>query len=789
MDHATRVQELAAELREATVTIAALRAQLDDSAVTRLTDSLLDGFALFDPGAVVLDVNPALCEMTGFGADELVGTSPPHPCWPTEELDVFLAAMAEVLAGRIRPRELELRRKDDARVPVLVTPSVLRRDDGEIVSVTLTIKDLSERRAFEAALAESEELFRLTFDQAPVGAVLTGPDFRFQRVNDAFCTMLGYSREELLALTFPEITHPDEAEIDVREIGRLGKGEIDQHIREKRYVRKDGEVVWGRVVARPVVNAEGARIANLAMVDDITARERALAELRLSEQRLRSVLDAAHEGIILQARDGTVLTFNRAAGAVFGVEESEIVGESALGRDWETIHEDGSPWPPEDHPTMRVMRSGRPALDVAVGVVRAGETRWLRANAYPIVPEGETEPVAAVVSFSDQTGRLQAERALKESEERNRLLLQNASDAILVHEMTPDSSGRILEVNDRACELLGYSREDLLAMRIADVQTAGQQQRVPAIAADLAFHGEALFEAEMIGKDGGPIPAEVSIRVFEVQGEQVVLSAVRDITERQRAEAEIRRLNDELQRRVVNRTEQLDAATRELEALAYSIAHDVRAPLRTIDGFSAAVMEDELERLSPDGIVALRRVRNAAQTLARLLDDLMGLSHVSRRELSRQPVDLTALAEEVGEETAADNPSRLVTLEVAPGLSAEADPGLVRLILRELLGNAWKFTEPIAHAHVQVGALDLEDERAFSVRDDGVGFDMRYAEHLFGIFQRMHPPGQFEGDGVGLATVQRLVRRHGGQAWAESEPGRGTTVYFTLPPEGAASEG
>ena len=327
------------------LSIAALRAQLDDSAVTRLTDSLLDGFALFDPAAVVLDVNPALCEMTGFAAEELIGTSPPHPCWPPEEMDQFLAAMAEVISGRAKPVELNLLRKDDARLPVLVTPSVLRGDDGEVVSVTLLLKDLSERRRFEAALAESEELFRLTFDQAPVGAVLADTSFRFRRVNDAFCRMLGYSRDELLTLTFPEITHPDEAAIDVREVGRIGRGETDQHIREKRYVRKDGAVVWGRVVVRPVVNAQGERIALLAMVDDITERRRALEELRESEGRLHTVLDAAHEGIILQSRDGTVLTFNKAAGGVFGLEESEVVGESALGRDWQTIREDGTPWP------------------------------------------------------------------------------------------------------------------------------------------------------------------------------------------------------------------------------------------------------------------------------------------------------------------------------------------------------------------------------------------------------------------------------------------------------------
>ncbi len=254
-----------------------------------------------------------------------------------------------------------------------------------------------------------------------------------------------------------------------------------------------------------------------------------------------------------------------------------------------------------------------------------------------------------------------------------------------------------------------------------------------------------------------------------------------DITEHRQAEEEIRRLNEELHERVVSRTEQLGAVTRELEALAYSITHDVRTPLRAIDGFSALVMKDESGRLSPEGVEDLRRVRVAAQTLARLMDELMGLSNVSRRELQRQTIDLTLLAEKVGEELAADEPSRTVELSVTPGLTAQADPALLRLILYELLGNAWKFTRRREHAHVEVGALDAGGERAFFVRDDGTGFDMRRAEHLFGVFQRMHTPDQFDGDGVGLARVQRLVRRHGGRVWAEAAVDEGATFFFTLP--------
>jgi PAS domain S-box-containing protein len=780
MDDSRTVQGLALELDRARFSIAALQAQLDDGAVRRLTDSLLDGFAVFDRAAVVLDVNPALCAMTGFTAGELVGTSPPHPVWAPEEAALFAGAMAELVGGRIKPWELHLRCKDEGRVPVLVTPSVLRRDDGEIVSVTLMIKDLSERRAFEAVLAESEELFRLTFDQAPIGAVLTDHEARFIRVNAAFCRMLGYTEDELLDLRFPDVTHPDDVDADVEGIRRLAAGAIDLHTRHKRYVRKDGATVWGRVVVRAVVDATGVRIANLAMIDDITERKRMVEELRLSEQRLHSVLDATQEGIILQARDGTVLTFNKAAGDMFGLQESEVVGESALGRDWQTVHEDGSPWPPDDHPTMRALKTGRPAVDLVVGIVRGGVTRWVRANAFPLVPEGEDAVAGAVVSFADETERLEAETALAESEERYRLLVQNVNDAVYVHEIAEGRPSRFTEVNDRACEMLGYSRADFLSMDVAAIDTPDQVKRTGGIIADLLATGQTIFETEHVTRDGRRIPVEISARLFEMQGRPVVLSVARDITERRRAAKEISRLNEELRQRVVNRTEQLDAATHELEALAYSIAHDVRAPLRTIDGFSAAILEDE-PALSADSAASLQRVRAAAQTLARRLDELSGLSRVSRREILRQTIDLSELAREIGGELAAENPSRVVNLTVEPGLSAHADPVLARVLLRELLGNAWKFSAMRPEAHVEVGSLEVEGQRAFFVRDDGAGFDMRYAEHLFGAFQRMHPPGEFEGDGIGLALVHRLVRRHGGRCWAEAEPNNGATVFFTLP--------
>ena len=298
---------------------------------------------------------------------------------------------------------------------------------------------------------------------------------------------------------------------------------------------------------------------------------------------------------------------------------------------------------------------------------------------------------------------------------------------------------------------------------------------------------------------GGDPPASIGFRIVREDGEvrhldvraEVerdadgtvvrVYGSAQDVTRRALAEAEIRRLNAELAERVERRTEQLDAATRELESFAYSISHDVRAPLRAIDGFSAIVVEDAGERLTEDDIDHLGKVREAARRMRQLIDDLLGLSRVSRRDMARERCDISSLAERVGSELRAEHPGRGVELVVRPGLTADADSALVRLILRELLDNAWKFTGRRETAHVEVGALDAGDERAFYVRDDGAGFDMRHAGHLFGAFQRMHAVGEFEGDGIGLATVQRLVRRHGGRVWAEAEVDAGATIFFTLP--------
>lgn len=249
-----------------------------------------------------------------------------------------------------------------------------------------------------------------------------------------------------------------------------------------------------------------------------------------------------------------------------------------------------------------------------------------------------------------------------------------------------------------------------------------------------------------------------------------------DITERKQAEQSIQRLNRELEHRAV----QLEEANKELASFSYSVSHDLRAPLRGIDGFSQALEEDFADKLDEVGRNYLARVRVATRRMAELIDDLLKLSQIARAEVQRRPVDLCALARAVSEELQKQEPHRSGIWEIADGLTAEGDPRLLRIALENLLGNAWKFTGKHPAPRIEVGRVQREQESIFFVRDNGAGFDMAHAAKLFGAFQRLHSQAEFEGTGIGLATVQRIVRRHGGRIWAEGEVDKGATIYFTL---------
>jgi signal transduction histidine kinase len=276
---------------------------------------------------------------------------------------------------------------------------------------------------------------------------------------------------------------------------------------------------------------------------------------------------------------------------------------------------------------------------------------------------------------------------------------------------------------------------------------------------------------------------DLGVRVATADGGEIgtLVSTFNEMLERiQRQNADLDEGRLELEHRVELRTGELAAANRELEAFSYSVSHDLRAPLRAIDGFSKAILETQGERLDDKGTHYLQRVRTATQRMAQLIDDLLALSRVSRRDMVRESVDVSQVAASVAEELRLRQPERRVQVEVMPGLRAEADPQLLRIVIENLIGNAWKFTGRREDARIQVDAEQDGPVPVFRVRDNGAGFDMAYVDKLFRAFQRLHTDTQFEGTGIGLATVHRIVARHGGRIWARSTPNEGAAFHFTL---------
>jgi light-regulated signal transduction histidine kinase (bacteriophytochrome) len=285
-------------------------------------------------------------------------------------------------------------------------------------------------------------------------------------------------------------------------------------------------------------------------------------------------------------------------------------------------------------------------------------------------------------------------------------------------------------------------------------------------------------------RDLAKINTELEQRIIERTEalEAAVSQALRENESRLGAEAAVRSLNAELEQRVRMRTSELENANRELEAFCYSVSHDLRAPLRGIDGFTQALLEDLGDKMDAKSRAHLERVRAAATRMGTLIDDLLNLSRITRGEMRKEAVDVSQLAESVNQELQESQPGRRVDFIVAHGLRTLADSKLLRILLQNLLSNSWKFTSKRADARIEIGRTDENGSSSFYVADNGAGFDPAYSDRLFGAFQRLHGTSEFPGTGVGLATVQRIVHRHGGTIWAKGEVDRGATFYFTLQP-------
>ncbi len=400
-------------------------------------------------------------------------------------------------------------------------------------------------------------------------------------------------------------------------------------------------------------------------------------------------------------------------------------------------------------------------------ITAKGRLIWVETAGKVIRRDGRVVKVLGV--FQDITDRRGAE-ALRQSSAYHRSLLEASLDPLV----TIDANGKITDVNAATEKVTGRSREELVSTDFSHYFS--EPEKAQAGYRRVFQEGQVTdYALEIRQKDGHLTPVLYNASLYRDGTGKVVgvFAAARDITERKKAEDEIRKLNMELETRVIERTA-------ELEAFAYSVSHDLRSPLRSIDGFSLALLEDYGGKLDDIGKDYLNRVRNATMRMGHLIDDLLKLSRVTRIEMNREQVDLSMVARRIADDLKNRYPERPAQFNIAEGLTAYCDAGLLTIAMENMLSNAWKFSKMAPCTVIEFGATEKNGSRTFFVQDNGIGFNMNYANKLFNPFQRLHKTEEFPGTGIGLATVKRIINRHGGEVWIEAKEDKGTTVYFTL---------
>ncbi|MBI3784353.1 MAG: PAS domain S-box protein [Deltaproteobacteria bacterium] len=721
-------------------------------------------------------------------------------------------AMQEHLQGRTAAYENEQRMLHvDGSYRWVLSRGVVTRDAKGRPSQWFGADiDVTERKTLEESLRRSEEQYRHLVEDITDVIYTADCDGRVSYMSPAAERLYGYAPAEVINRPFSEFIFPEDLPGVIEGFQEAMSGSPQPH--DHRVVTKVGDVRWVQDHTRPIL--QGGQIVGLqGILSDVTERKRAEDTLRaltatLEQQvaertralvavneRLGLITDNMLDMLSQVNLDGIFQYVSPAHEQVLGYPPQQMLGKSVF----DFLH------PDDVGGVTAVIEATLHGASIGRLEFRYrhadGHYIWLETVGKLLFDDHGT-PVGAVLNGRDVTERRRVEESLRESEER----FSSAFEFAAIGKALVAPDGRWLKVNRALCELVGYREEELLQKTFQDITHPDDLE------ADLAYVHQMLageirtyqMEKRYFHKSGEVLWVLLSVSlVRDSKGHPLYfISQIQDIGARKRAEADIRHLNAELEQRVLQRTAQLDAANQDLEAFSYSVSHDLRTPLRHIAGFSNMLLEDNAEQLNDSGRHCLDRIQADCQRMGQLIDDLLALSHVSCRPLCRERVDLSALARSVAAELQAANPERTVDAAFADGAIALGDPSLLRIVLENLLGNAWKYTSKHPTARIEFGLRYAEcgvrpnqfassdpvnpqsaihgPQSAFFVRDDGAGFDSALSDKLFAPFQRLHSAAAFEGTGIGLAIVARIIRRHGGQVWAEGAVGQGATFYFTL---------
>jgi PAS domain S-box-containing protein len=600
-----------------------------------------------------------------------------------------------------------------------------------------------------------------------VGALDT---LRILAVNDAAVEQYGYSREEFLARNLYDLRAPAERERLTKAISTEGASSC--HAGTWPHQRKDGSTILVDVYSSPT-DFEGTP-ARISVLMDVTERKRAEEALNKSERSLRELADAMPQIVWAAQPDGSIDYYNRR-----WFDYTGMTFEQTLGWGWKPVLHPDDLQPCIDRWT-EAFSSGQPyQIEYRFKRASDGTYRWHLGRALP-VREADGTIVRWNGTCTDIHDQKLVEQALVESEKSFREVTESLPQLI----WTCAEDGRCDYLSRQWLEYTGVTEQEQFGFGWAERIHPDDRAHGVEVWAESFRHGT-LYDAELrIRRADGKYRWFTNRAVPLRDGSGAVrkwFGTSTDVDDLKRAEEEIQQLNAELEQRVVVRTAQLEAANKELEAFSYSVSHDLRAPLRSVDSFARIIVEDYGEKLDAEGNRLLGVVCSEAKRMGQLIDDLLDFSRVGRKELSTGLVNMTVLARDVFDGLASAARKHVRHFDLQPLPDATVDRSMFRQVFVNLINNAAKFTSRADEPAIEIGCTTADGMHTYYVKDNGAGFDERYVHKLFGVFQRLHAEHEFEGTGVGLAIVQRIVHRHGGKVWAEGKINQGATVYFALP--------
>jgi len=618
-----------------------------------------------------------------------------------------------------------------------------------------------------------DQMYRKLVELAYDGFWLLDKEFMTVYVNPAMEKMLGYSKAEMVGRSWYDFADPEWV-ARAKELERRRESGV-QEPHQFLFVHKEGRTVLTRIAVTPLYDGDDSFDGAIGVLSNFTADE----ALRESEVLFKKLFTEAPMGIaLIDSLTGQIYEVNTKFAEIAGRTIEELAHI-----DWMSItHPDDIQ---KDLDNMALLNAGRiQGFEMEKRYLHHdGAAVWISMTIAPVNVENKAHP-RHLCMIQDITRHKQLEKVLQDSE----VAYRTVADFTFDWEYWQAPNGTLRYISP-SCELhSGYSREEFL-------HDTGLIERI-IHPDDLNEFSKHLRAAP--GEELTPHQHHIDFRITTKSGEERWIAHIcqpaydsegnylgqrasnRDITDRKHAEAVINQLQTELEQRVIERTAQLNLSYKEMESFAYSVSHDLRAPLRSIDGFSLALLEDYADKLDGQGKDYLRRVRSATQRMAQLIDDILKLSRITRCELTLETVNMSNIAVSIVDELRRTSPERTVESVITQGLTTQGDKRLMAVVLENLLGNAWKFTGRKASAHIEFGSLKKDGKTAFFVRDDGAGFDEKYADKLFITFQRLHTEAEFSGTGIGLSLVQHIIQRHGGRVWAEGAVEQGATFWFTL---------